>query len=120
MLPDGVKDRHDVVGCRIVQCGERLGVVDQLLPLVTALDRGVGKRDRQQRLRYGVGNRFGFVQFAEEQRFCLAVANDVGDGVSAGGRIDRHGDQPGHRDCQIGEQPFGAVLGEYCDLVAGV
>ncbi len=54
----------------------------------------------------------------DDERPRLAVLHDVGNFRADQTKIDRHGDQPGHRGRGVDLKPLDAVVGQHADAVA--
>ena len=52
----------------------------------------------------------GVIELADEKRLALAVQQDVAQGLAIEGGVDRHRHIPRHLDCQIRQDPVGAVF----------
>jgi len=90
------------------------------LPVLPAGRHGViGEGDAQQIGGYARLLTLPVIQLADEDRFGLAVAQHIFDGVDVGGRVDGHAHILPHLHRQIGDKPLGAVLGEQRHLVTG-
>ena len=114
-----VNDRHRLVGRRGRRTGERLGEIEETIPTVVHGDRRVGQAQPHQPLAQRGALPIRPVEPADENRLGLTVFEDVADRPDVGRGIDRHADEATEHQCQVGDKPLGAILGQQRHGVAG-
>ena len=106
----GIEDAQQFIWRMRVASAQRLMRRQQRMPAVRGLDGRVWHGDTDDLGRDARFELARFVQLAKEDRLALRMAQHVLDTLGRLQRVQRHADQPGEHDRQIGNDPLGAVF----------